>query len=107
MPPFSAPEILDRRRSGKVGTHEEWEKLRRQLVTHGATYDQRLPIELRGQVAFVVQALQDYARTIERGDLDFWTVMTAIKRRGIEREWNTEVFSLSSIDALFDRLRSL
>lgn len=193
MTPFSAPEILDRRRSGKVGTHEKWEKLRRQLVADGATYDQRLPIELRGRIDFAVQALRDFARTMESGEVDFWTVMTGIgpslnlrqweaasgeppglpgllrffasehyaalpttripaqiiadittdpgreiqasdsmdgqllsiaipisnfvvtdksmaariKRLGIDREWNTEVFSLSSIGSLFDRLRGL
>jgi hypothetical protein len=86
--PFSsAPEMSNAGMPGSSSRTKSGRSLCQSLVANGATHEQRLRIELRGQVEFVVQALRDYARMNEGGGYDFWTVMTAMGPSIMLQQW--------------------
>jgi hypothetical protein len=70
-------EMLERRARSKAKVAADWERLRKELVAQGQTYEGQLEVEKRGYLNGMAENLRRFTSDIFSGRTDFWNYMAA------------------------------
>ena len=86
--PLKSPDILKRRASAKANTGAAWERLRRELVSSGQSYEKQLEVEQRGDWTAFASSLRKFTANLVSGRSDLYDYLAALGPLNYRYYWN-------------------
>src|SRR5215472_1531045 len=87
--PLKSPEILRRRAKSKNNVSQGWERLRRELVARGQTYEAQLAVEQRGDAYAIYESVRKFETSLISSRPDFWGYMATAGPLHYRHYWLT------------------
>jgi hypothetical protein len=86
--PLKSPDLLKRRAVAKANISSGWERLRKELVSKGQSYEKQLETEQRGDWTALVSSVRKFTANLMLGRHDFNDYLAALGPLTYRHYWN-------------------